>query len=296
VGAFGNAVSYDAATDEYTFGKELNGGDILDPRIGGDFEYRNFSSNPLFAPGGPNRDDIDQGRVGDCWFLCALSGVAEDNPERIKNMVVGLGDGTFAVRFFRGGEERYYRVDADLAVFSEGGAAGMAAYAAPGTGNSIWAPIVEKAFVFARASAGHGWVIGPETIMLRNIYRPHYEVISGGWAIEAWAWMGVGSRATRDAGDFDDAWDMYRWVQSELDAGRTVTYSTVEDPDDMDLEGPHCYLVVGVQLNPDGQPFLVLRNPWATDGGRVQGPDDGYIGIHAHNAMDSMTRLQSAMA
>src|SRR5688572_11579109 len=93
--------------------RELNGQNLAEPVNGGDFS-RNFSTQPLFAPTGPTQDDVDQGSLGDCYFLAPLAAIAKTNPDRIRQSVVELGDRTYAVRFHSGGTEQYVRVDADL--------------------------------------------------------------------------------------------------------------------------------------------------------------------------------------
>src|SRR5262249_13538715 len=98
----------------------------------------NFKSNPLFASSGPTKDDIFQGGVGDCYFMSALSAIAKAKPEYIKNMVVDLGDGTYAVRFYRNGQPNYVRVDADLWTVSPGGSP---TYAKLGQENCLWVPV-----------------------------------------------------------------------------------------------------------------------------------------------------------
>ena len=48
---------------------------------------------------GVSRDDIDQGAVGTCFVLAALSGTANDKPSAINNMFHDNGDGTWTVKF-----------------------------------------------------------------------------------------------------------------------------------------------------------------------------------------------------
>ena len=46
--------------------------------------YENFSDHPLFATTGPSENDIQQGDVGDCYFLATLSAVAKTDANRIR--------------------------------------------------------------------------------------------------------------------------------------------------------------------------------------------------------------------
>ncbi len=86
--------------------RELDGRDLPDPfsiatrqKIDGMIltsgtGAANVSSRPLFAAAGPSKDDIVQGQVGDCYFLATLAATARTNPNRIRQSVVELGNGT----------------------------------------------------------------------------------------------------------------------------------------------------------------------------------------------------------
>ena len=122
--------------------------------------YQAFSSAPLFAAAGPSENDINQGEVGDCYFLSTLSAVAKTDPARIRNRVSDLGDGTYLVRFSRNGAEVDVRVDDQLPVFANG----TPGYARLGQQSSLWVAIMEKAFAVFRtggdsyASLDSGWM------------------------------------------------------------------------------------------------------------------------------------------
>lgn len=134
-------------------GLDPNGVNLPDPRplSGHSVLVMNQAHAPLFGPGGPVADDVNQGSVGDCYLMAKLSATAAEQPEEIRKMVTSLGDGTYAVRFYRNGLPRYIRVDADLWTFF---GTGTLAYARPGASGAIWAPIIEKAFAFFRKEAG----------------------------------------------------------------------------------------------------------------------------------------------
>jgi hypothetical protein len=112
--------------------------------------WRNFADRPLFGSGGVRFDDVRQGGVGDTNLLTALAALAGKHPHRLKQAVVDLGDGTFAVKLLGGnGAHRYYRVDADLPVTSDG----TPYYAGLGHGGALWAAVVEKAFAMRHGRA-----------------------------------------------------------------------------------------------------------------------------------------------
>src|SRR5262245_27840347 len=62
--------------------------------------------------------------------------------------IVALGDGTYAVRFFKSGQEVYERIDADLPTYSW--STTTLAYNSFGVDGSMWAPMIEKAFAYFR--------------------------------------------------------------------------------------------------------------------------------------------------
>lgn len=130
-----------------------NGEDLLEPTSFGTqtVTREDFAGNPLFASVGPRFDDIDQGAVGDCYFLARLSSLADKNPGHVREMVVDLGDGTYAVQFLDSANaRRFVRVDGDLWVT----APGVPHHAGLGAESSLWVPIVEKAYAFYRNREG----------------------------------------------------------------------------------------------------------------------------------------------
>jgi Ca2+-binding RTX toxin-like protein len=132
--------------DGYDLNNPLNPRDDYDPA------WKNFASQPLFGPNGIQLDDVRQGGVGDGYLMTALAAIAGKQPFRIKNSIVDLGDGTFAVRFIDAdGAHRFYRVDADLPVNPDG----TPYYAKLGNGGALWVAIMEKAFALHRGG-GNG--------------------------------------------------------------------------------------------------------------------------------------------
>jgi hypothetical protein len=112
-------------------------------------------SGVLFA-GGPSYWDVRQGDVGDCYFVAALAELAQESPQTIVNMFTDNGDGTFTVRFYRGGAPEYVTVDRDLPTDADG----RAVYAgfgrsSGGAGRELWAALAEKAYAQLNES---GWL------------------------------------------------------------------------------------------------------------------------------------------
>lgn len=147
-------------------GRELDGRSLIDPeRTTEDTDaYRDanglarvsltvqsFASHPLFGSAGPRMDDVFQGAIGDCYYVSTLAALAQTNPDRIRQTVADLGDGTYAVNFHTAtGDDAFVRVDADLYTT----APDMPRYARLGAEGSVWTSIVEKAWAFYRVNKG----------------------------------------------------------------------------------------------------------------------------------------------
>jgi Ca2+-binding RTX toxin-like protein len=242
--------------------RDLNGQNFVDPINGAN--YQNFSNRPLFSTGGPSKDDIDQGGLGDCYFMASLGSVAKANPDRIRQHVVELGDGTYAVQF----SNTYIRVDGDLPT----NGAGSLSYAGLGLGNSVWTAVMEKAFAYYR----HG--------------DSDYSSIEGGWMDEGYSAMGVGT-STLDVNGWYKFWnnsnDLWNYVNGELAAGKAVTIGTPGGSPD--LVGSHAYMVDRVYTDGWGTKHVVLRNPWGNAGN-----PGAYVDITASQLYNSISRVQSA--
>jgi Ca2+-binding RTX toxin-like protein len=269
---FSNTVIGNGFTSVQTPSRELNGQGFMDPGVfavtfqNGSMEtptYMNFGGTPLFGTGGPSTNDIQQGSVGDCYFLATLSATAKVNPDRIRQSVVDLGDGTCAVQFFRNGVATFVRVDSDLPfLFGTGGQA----YASLRNG-SKWGAVMEKAWAFFRRGDGQYASIASGTAdeTFGALGRP-----SGWWVRAPWqsaeGWMA----------------DM----QNAINSGQAVTLSTGWPLSGPDLIGGHVYAVDHVNFNSGGMATsVVLRNPWATDrnGPSTDGADDGFITVSAND-------------
>jgi Calpain family cysteine protease/RTX calcium-binding nonapeptide repeat (4 copies) len=253
--------------------KELTAPKIADPTIGGSFKYHNFSDHPLFNSATPSIDDIAQGQTGDCYFLATLASIAKVDPMRIQQSVVSLGDGTYAVRFFKGNVASYVRVNADLATYNW--SATTLAYDNFGQGGAMWAPIIEKAFTYFRTT------------------KCTYASIASGLMGEVYSDFGVSSTSLAP-NSAPDAATYVQDIKSLLDAGKSVTaacYAT----GGANMITSHAYTVDHVVDNGDGTFSVVVRNPWGVDGNTsTDGANDGYVTLTAAQAYVALGFVQSA--
>ncbi|HEV7298222.1 MAG TPA: C2 family cysteine protease [Tepidisphaeraceae bacterium] len=233
---------------------ELTGQNLTDPTVTtGVTGYANFAAKPLFASTGPSADDVAQGYLGDCYYLATLASIADTDPAAIRDRVVELGDGTYAVQFDRKGVNVFVRVDGDLPMANN-----ALAYADLGRERSTWVAIMEKAFAYFRTNVAS------------------YGSIEGGWMDEASTALGIASQSIFNASSVGT---LMNALTDALASGKAVTFATLPTWKDIEFVPAHAYQVVCVTLAPTGDATSVtLRNPWAIDGYVSRdGVQDGYV-------------------
>ena len=268
-----NAFSWPRPVSRAARAINLNGADLPDPAVTDlRFQYARFADHPLFSDAGPSSADICQGAIGDCFFMAVLSSVAELNPIKLRESVVDLGDGTYAVQFGRGKAKKFVHVDADLPVYAGGR---TLAYADLGEGGAMWAAIMEKAYAAYRRGGMRG-----------------YAGLDGGWMSEAYSALGSGSRTIIRA---STSHVLLKVIEADLLLGKSVTYACLSPVAGAPVIEAHAYAVTGVGLDAAGNPVSIrLHNPWAEDGAGDDGADDGYVTLTAHQALSSMMGVVSA--
>jgi hypothetical protein len=254
--------------------RDLVGGDMPDPIA--DRPYADFSNRPLFSASGPTQDDVRQGQVGDCYFVAPLSALAKTKPNLIRQSIVDLGDGTYAVQFYRGSTKHFIRLDNDLPIRSD---TMLPYYASLGAEGSMWVAVMEKAFAFFREDEGT------------------YSSISGGWPDDAYSLFHLGDEWTYPGMGPSALYNNPQWffsrVKTLLDEGRPVTLCTASGGGY--LEELHCYMVDHLVCDSDGDIMqVVLRNPWGTDGASGDSTDDGYVTLTANQAFFACYAVVSA--
>ncbi|KAJ3504529.1 hypothetical protein NLJ89_g7890 [Agrocybe chaxingu] len=132
---------------------------------------RELYDDPQFFKGGVDSSDIEQGGLGDCWFLSALSNVAT-SPELIKKCCVARDEdvGVYGFIFFRdgrwvnvvvddqlfckmpkfeelsSGERALYHNDKNLYNKSAKATGKNLMYAKSAEAGETWVPLIEKAY------------------------------------------------------------------------------------------------------------------------------------------------------
>ncbi|HEX8524805.1 MAG TPA: C2 family cysteine protease [Tepidisphaeraceae bacterium] len=241
---------------------------LPDPAVhDADVSYVNYAGHPLFGASGPTANDVQQGDIGDCYLLATLAAVAQTDPAAIRQTVVDLGDGTYAVRFRRGGNDVYVHVDADLPSWSKNNLA----YADFGADGSMWAAVIEKAFALYRSD------------------EASYSSIDTGWMTEAFGALGLKSTS------YDSAYAISGKLEEMLKQNEAITYATAEAPAGSNLMSYHAYSVDHVVRNTfGGISAVVLRNPWGTDGAGSDGSNDGYVTVSLANIAAAFSGVVAA--
>jgi calpain family cysteine protease/hemolysin type calcium-binding protein len=240
----------------------LNGDEIpLPTPLPGDV-YERFNNRPLFGNNGPNVFDINQGALGDCYFLTGLGSAAMVNPDAILSRAVDFGDGTFGVSL----GDKFYRVDNRLVVARYGDQ--QLNYVSFGDNGSIWPSVMEKAFTYFRQGDGN------------------YDSIQGGFCFDVFNTVFEATDAQQvwfnmAPGDSSKA-SLTAVVREMMDGGYAPTLGIQATVPGLPLVTLHQYIVLDYTLDVFGElQTLTLYNPWGIDGvPPFSGdPNDGIVTI-----------------
>ncbi|KPK80364.1 MAG: hypothetical protein AMJ81_12170 [Phycisphaerae bacterium SM23_33] len=250
---------------------ELAGQDIVDPHTSS--TYADFSGNPLFVDG-PEYDDIHQGGVADCYFLAALSSLAQSDPGIIQQMIAPLGDGTYAVRFYGAGQAIYLRIDADLPVLYP--SLPYIKYARLSPDGELWVALAEKAYAQFRYG------------------QNSYDSLAYGWMDTAYRQI-TNSTASRTYTAGVSGEQLAEYIAGSLQAGHAVSAastSTASDP----IAFNHAYVVKSIE-SAGGQWSVTLYNVHGQDGFDWDGNRyDGVLTISLEMFRQSFSALCVSLA
>lgn len=111
-------------------------------------------------------DDVSQGALGDCWFISSMMGVANANPELLRDNIKDNGDGTYDVTLYDDGKPVVVRVSGDFPANQ-----GDPTYADNNGGNrELWAPAVRE----GGRAALRRQLRGPRWRLALEGYRGHH--------------------------------------------------------------------------------------------------------------------------
>ncbi|MDX2215683.1 MAG: C2 family cysteine protease [Oculatellaceae cyanobacterium bins.114] len=211
-----------------------------------------FGNDGVFA-----YQDINQGYLGDCYFLASLAANAAERPSIIRNMFIDNGDGTFTVRFYGQHDGQvttaadYVTVDRYLPTnVSSNGYTGQRFAEYDSANIGLWVALAEKAYAqFAEqnlidqdsAVNSYGSIVGG------NGFRamPSISGISGGLYSDINYVGRVGTFPTAST------------MSNLLAAGTPLLAGSISNPN-LGIYGNHQYMIVSVNTLSQS---LLLYNP-----------------------------------
>lgn len=227
-------------------------------------------------------DAIAQGRIGDCYFLAALSAVAQSNPQSIVDMIDDNGDGTFTVTF-PGASKGQQPItvtaptDAELGMFNKGHESGT------------WATVLEKAYGQYRIlyegeggltdaeGAGNGGLPknALKTLTGNNFKSAYIDNLSEDHLVE------VLSNNLRDDKPVTAVVSALKTAGSSSDRNgsdsNSSTYGSSKFENkwtDFGFRRNHAYTIAGIKPDGEGGHLITVSNPWNTGDGTTSGTID----------------------
>ena len=237
--ALGNLAASDASTKlDKLVNKWFKGLDHPDTA----YNYQQAAGS-LFVSG-PSVSDMDQGALGDCYFIGALGSIADSDASAIENMFVDNGDGTYTVRFYYdddGYVADYVTVDGMLPVNGNYLVYAGETQAYSNSSNELWMSLAEKAYAqWCETGRAEG----------RNAYNT-YANLAGGYMFY------VNEQVLGSTAGWQYVQDAYKQTLiSAIAANDAVTIATKTSTSI--LVSSHAYVVTGYNA---GNDTFVLRNP-----------------------------------
>mmetsp|Transcript_7872 Transcript_7872/g.15225 ORF Transcript_7872/g.15225 Transcript_7872/m.15225 type:complete len:1014 (-) Transcript_7872:50-3091(-) len=213
-----------------------------------------FSENPVLYANGVSPGDVEQGSLGDCWFLGALCTLAT-KPELLDRLFVNtehmLTCGFVTCQFFKNGEWKQVIVDTRLPY---NGSFGAPIYAHCNDPNEMWLPLLEKAY----AKLHH-----------------NYQALHGGSMIEALVDLSAetsekynlrDTETTRliETGEFWDLMLKYFRMGCLMGCSNSSKETEADDGEAAGIDGilnNHAYGVLEVR-DIENLQLIRIRNPW----------------------------------
>jgi hypothetical protein len=268
--ALGNLYAGSSATHmENLIGKWFLGSDRPTAPTGYTMNYQQASGSLFGTDGTLSYQDVQQGYLGDCYFLASLGAIASQNPSAIEDMFIDNGDGTYTVRLF--GQSNgtvttaadYVTVDSYLPVnVSDGYYSGQRFANYDNVNVGLWVALAEKAYAqFAESGLAQ-----------RDTPTNSYGSIVAGIGHQAMPSI-LGSNAgfysdINYAGPRLGNFLSLASISSLLASGYAMAAGTISSPG-LGIVGGHEYTIVGADTTTGN---LTLYNPWGvTRTGETQG-------------------------
>jgi hypothetical protein len=207
---------------------------------------------------GVSHNDVDQGSLGDCYFMAAVGAVAKANPQAIKNLISGPDKkGNYQVKLYVNKNKTEYfswrnyemvTITPEFLVNSSG----KPIYAGLGDGE-LWVMLLEKAYAILRGKHRYGKA------------ADDYQGIAGGSGEEAIEVL-TGQEAHQFILKTLTKESMVEKIRSALDENKPITtttpskYSNHQKEDmrkkEISLYASHVYYILDID-----EREILLRNP-----------------------------------
>ena len=202
----------------------------------------------LWGSSGPAATDINQGQIGDCYFVSALGELALQNPTAIKNMITQNANGSYSVEFQVNGHADWVTVNNQLAQYSGGGRSGTVFEHGKG---ALWAPLVEKAYVELLEQLG---AKGSNYNNIDGGADNGLQVVTG----QSDTWMGFTPHESTSA-----LQSLLGTLQTAFNSKEEILFASQTNNSAANLVGSHMYFVTGVNA---AAGTVSLENPWGSNG------------------------------
>ena len=226
------------------------------------------STAALFGSSGPSMNDINQGQLGDCYYLSSLAEVASQDAAIIKNMITVNGNGSYGVAFHVNGNVEYVTVNSVLQTGCN-------------SGSNMWATLLEKAYAELQAinvTTGNSYS-GNSFTAIGNGGMPEYalECITGASKItdfcssgSSWICQTYNSSlsVTGSQGGVSTT-SVLTTLKADITAGDDLVLSSstwsYDSAGRVELVADHAMSIYGIDAS-NGN--LEIRNPWGTESGQ----------------------------
>ena len=199
-----------------------------------------FKEKPFILYNNISVEDIKQGLLGNCYFLSALSSLAEF-PKRIEKILINnctSKNGCYSFNFYIQGKQKVVTIDDKIPVFHNNNWA-----LAHSANNTIWVQLIEKAWAKVNSS---------------------YTMTIGGLPSEALSSLTEAPVITYIHRKYESSLQLLWEIIKDADDQNYIICTQSSDNDTtkkMGLIQSHAYSIISC-YEIDGKKLLKLRNPW----------------------------------
>jgi len=214
--------------------------------------------------------DVEQGAIGDCYLVAALSAVLYvDNDRYVRDGVIReIKDENgavtkFAVRFYDAwGDPQDIEVDAELMRKS---------------GKVLYARSMDT------TASGEEWAISLIEKAYAKWHTDYEKIGNGGYAGDVMQAL-TGATATYRTVSYLSDSSLIDGINESIEKNKPVVAGTFGEDDDVDYSGTgvyawHAYSVLGTKEGGEDGPTVTLRNPWGSVEPAGNGEDDGIFDL-----------------